>query len=192
MPTLQRVAHPQRLRARARRSPLTKVPFADPRSSIVSRPTRSRAIAGVAAGELGSSLSFPLRSPPRPITSSFSRASCEPARPAGGDHEHLAAAGGRARTLDLSPLRGLRLLPGPARRSRSRTCRTVLPTLITSPSSSVRGASIRSSLTNVPLAEPRSSIVSCSSAPREIRAWGARSPDHRRACPRRQAASRPR
>ena len=51
------------------------------------------------------------------------------------------------------------------------TWSTVLPILTTSPTASVRGASIRSSLTKVPLADPRSSIVSSPSSPRETHAW---------------------
>ena len=50
--------------ARARRTPFTNVPFADPRSSIVSRPAASRAHARVAARQLGDRRpASPLRSP---------------------------------------------------------------------------------------------------------------------------------
>ena len=141
------------------RSPLTNVPFADPRSSMLSSPLGVAGNAGVAAGELEIVAQPPLSAHRPPDDELVPEGEPAAQRRPGGDHQHLARLGGHSgglagRALPVGP-RFAGTAPEP-----SVTCRTVLPILTTSPRSSVRGASMRSSLTNVPFADPRSSIVS--------------------------------
>ena len=77
------------------RSPFTNVPFAEPRSSIVSSPPASRATRAWRRESSPSSLSLPGPLTSRPITSSSPGVEPAAQRAPGGDHQHRTRAGVR-------------------------------------------------------------------------------------------------
>ena len=138
---------------------------------MVSSPLASRATRAWRRESSRSSLSLPSPLTPRPMTSSSPRLSRRPERRPGGDDQHLSRLRRDGGGLAARAARR-RSAPAPAGTARAvghLQDRPAHPHDVAG--SSVRGASMRSSFTNVPLADPRSSIVSCPSAPRETWAW---------------------
>ena len=161
-PTLQ---HPG-LAARARRSRRSRSPIRGPR--CVSRPPASRTTRAWRRESSGSSASRPSPLTARPITSSSPSVS---RRPLAGPAVRPTA----ARRRSARPARRGRPLPAawaPERRPRRRS--PAGPSGPSSPrrpgrASAGRRCARRSRTSRSP--SPRSSIVSCPSAPREARAW---------------------